>query len=1073
MVLRFCVFLVLLLYGQIFSQKLTDTVAYRSTQNPFYWKNKKPYEGYWQQDVKLKMELVLNDIENFIESKTYELTYYNNSPHELKEIYFHIHEQAFQPGSYYDHLVRENGIKPKYGKYESQKLGTLVSNISVDGIHVEAEFDNTVFRIPLPKALKTHDSIVIRLYFKTFFDSDGNLRRRMKMFSSYGYKHFDAVHFYPQVAVYDARCGWYVDQHLDKEFYNNFGSFEVSITLPAEYVVEATGVLINKDEVMPDSLRKKLDLANFKNKPFGEKPSEVTKRILDKNGSPAVKTWKFFATNVHNFVFTADPLYRIDEKEWNGIKIIALVQEPHASKWLPSASFAAKVVEIYSKMIGMYAWPKLIIADARDGMEYPMITLDNGTYPAHQHLLAHEIGHMWFYGMVANNETYKAFLDEGFTQFLTVMAMDSIVGGERKRIHPNKWITKFLSAEKTRYERLYYPYLRTVHDDRDEVINTHSHYFNGAIRHGGSYGLVYYKTGVMLDNLRWLLGDSLFWICMRNYFEKWKFCNPYPEDFRNTVIEVCQTDLNWFFDQWIETTKTIDYGIVHLRSRRKDTIYVTQIKIKRYGRMHMPLELTLTAKSGKKYHYYIPNTWFEKKQPYYIKTLPKWYGWDLLNPTYTIPLNLKEKIVRAEIDTSRILADIDRSNNVLCKKIPRRGSKFSLDHGVPTLELWDNPMLFWRPDIWYNGVDGLQCGLFLRQEYFKNLKESELILWLNSGFLKRNDQLYELKNRFFIEPAVQRSFSNVISYDIRHKRKTKSLGKFTHITVCSRMNAGILTNKVVFDKKFQQRDNRNPNFYIFSISVHSLYRFDNRYFIYPSFFSLETLNNFLEFKLTRHYLHYSIGKGELNITLRNPFLASDFNYNFFQIENKHYNTINNLEFKVRFFGRWGIEKNNTPVESKLYVTGGNPEEMQENKFYRAMGIEGYSFFYQEKAYHFSGGLNIRNLRYNQLISGISGVSTNLEIDFDKFFTFLKKKPSIPIHIDFYCFSDIGLLAHHNNFSTMPILYAAGLGGVLNILFKPLKIEPLTIRVDFPLLQSHLTEKSLLQPGLIFGFNKLF
>ena len=120
---------------------------------------------------------------------------------------------------------------------------------------------------------------------------------------------------------------------------------------------------------------------------------------------------------MHDFAFTADPTYRIGEAEWNGIKAIAMVQEPHASKWQNAAQFSADVIRVFSEDIGMYAYHKIIVADARDGMEYPMITLDGGKDPSYRGLLAHEIGHQWFYAQVGSNETYRAALDEGFTQF--------------------------------------------------------------------------------------------------------------------------------------------------------------------------------------------------------------------------------------------------------------------------------------------------------------------------------------------------------------------------------------------------------------------------------------------------------------------------------------------------------------------------------------------------------------------------------------------------------------------------------------------------------------------------------
>ena len=163
---------------------------------------------------------------------------------------------------------------------------------------------------------------------------------------------------------------------------------------------------------MPDDLRARLDIKNFAEKPWNSAPS-----IIIPYDSLSRKTWIYHAENVHDFAFTADPTYRIGEVEWNGIRAISMVQEPHASKWQNAAQFSADVIRVFSEDIGEYAYHKIIVADARDGMEYPMITLDGGKDPSYRGLLAHEIGHQWFYAMVGSNETYRAALDEGFTIF--------------------------------------------------------------------------------------------------------------------------------------------------------------------------------------------------------------------------------------------------------------------------------------------------------------------------------------------------------------------------------------------------------------------------------------------------------------------------------------------------------------------------------------------------------------------------------------------------------------------------------------------------------------------------------
>lgn len=338
------------------------------------------------------------------------------------------------------------------------------------------------------------------------------------------------------------------DQHVEKEFYGDYGFFNISLTLPNHYVVEATGTLVNKDEVLPAALRKQLDIANFKDKPIGSQPSV----IIEPNGS--FKTWNFQAVNVLDFAWTADPTYRIGETTWNGVQCVAIAQENNAAGWQQTAQFTAKVIATYSRDFGMYNYPKIVCADAADGMEYPMITLDGGYYPSHQGLIAHEVGHNWFFGMVGSNETYRAALDEGFTQFLTAWCM-----------------RKLTKESQPELKRAFAGYMEDAIDGTDEVLETHSNDFHSATGHGGGYKHVYYKTASMLYNLQYYLGDSVFLQAMKNYVEQWKFCHPYIEDFRNSIIQSAQTDLNTFFDQWFQTNKSADYSIKRITPSKHPT----------------------------------------------------------------------------------------------------------------------------------------------------------------------------------------------------------------------------------------------------------------------------------------------------------------------------------------------------------------------------------------------------------------------------------------------------------------------------------------------------------------------
>ena len=383
---------------------------YRTTQNRYYWKNRPPFKGYWQQDVHYKLIANLDDSLDVIDGIE-TLDYYNNSPDTLKEAFFHLYTNAQNKDSYYSDLYKNNKQPLKFGKYEAQDSGCYVKSIKIGGTHLKTEVDNTVMKVKLLNPLPPGGKVTFSITFRTYYDSKG-ARNRMKMFYSYGkFKQYDVVHWYPRICVYDTKFGWDVEQHMAHEFYGDFGSFDVAFTLPNNYVVGATGNLLNEEEVLPDTLMRKLDIHNFRDKKWESAPSIV----ITRNNTP--KTWLFHAENVHDFALTADPTYRIGISNWMGVQCAALAQEMHAARWQNAASYTAKIISTDSKYFGMYGYPKMIVADARDGMEYPMLTLDGGGDPDYRTLLAHEVSHNWFFGMVGSNETYRAALDEGFTQF--------------------------------------------------------------------------------------------------------------------------------------------------------------------------------------------------------------------------------------------------------------------------------------------------------------------------------------------------------------------------------------------------------------------------------------------------------------------------------------------------------------------------------------------------------------------------------------------------------------------------------------------------------------------------------
>lgn len=1019
-------FLVLCTQAQYNPNALPNT--YRSSQNPFYWKNKIPTAGYWQQDVAYQMNVRIDDSLDIIFGDEYKLSYWNNSPDTLKELYFHVYQNAFVPHSHMHDLYKNNDQKIEFGHHEKLGLGTVVDTVLVAGKSVKTILDNTVFKVVLNTPLSPSDSVEVEMVFRTYFDK-GTLRRRMKIFDSNGQKHYDGVHWYPTVCVYDRKFKWTTEQHLDKEFYNNFGTFDVKLTFPEKYVVEATGTLQNRKEVLPDTLRAHLDLKKYKKDSI-----RVPAHLLYDVTQAKTKTWHFYAENVHNFAFTADPNYRIGETSWNGIKVISLAQEKNAHLWQQSAEFTRKVIKTYSTDFGMYMWPKIIVADADDGMEYPMLTLDGGSYPGHQGLLAHEVGHMWFYGMIGSNETYRAFLDEGFTQFLTVWSMDKITGREKPFYSKNKHISKSRTPTRTWYSRMYYPYMKYTASDCDMPLNTHSSDFNSSFRHGGAYGLVYFKTAVMLSNLQQVLGDSLFLDAMKHYFNRWKCAHPYPEDFRNAIADYTKTDLNWFFDQWLETTKTIDYKIKKV-NYKKDS---TEIHLKRVGEMQMPLHVQVVQKSGDTSRYYIPNTWFEKETS--DSTLPKWYGWGAnLHPTYSF--KVKGKVSRVEIDPSLVLADVNRTNNVYAK------TKIKFDPMVRNTPVWDNAEHFWRPDVWYNKFDGLQLGLNFNGNYFQQLYEYDFTLWGNTRVGQYNI------------PSAVKTKNDPLSFDFKLKEKLK-LGSQVYGHQQVKWYGGIFKAKLGIERIYKpQKDLAHPKTITYFLNATMLKGPSQdklSYLFYDNLWSVSKVNSFLEAGIS---FKNSSTKQQLSVSVRTPFVFSDFNYSYVEIVEKKTMSSKKLDLHLR--GAMRLGTGNTPVESALYTAGKNSEALFENRLTSSDGIlpsQWMNFNTQKIAYQEEGGLNLRGYAGSQILSnkniymiGKTGASISADLDFQRMIGIKKTNWRT------YFFYDLGMTTQDNveQIATLsPLLMDAGIG--FSKVFRSLnyKIPTTTIGVVLPVWVSY-------------------
>ncbi|MDX2173060.1 MAG: M1 family metallopeptidase [Bacteroidota bacterium] len=1058
-------FLCVIVICAISSMAQTEYIDYRSATNPMYWKNRKPYEGYWQQDVHYNLKATLNDSTDIITGNE-ELTYWNNSPYDIGFVYFHLYSNAQTKDSYLADLYKNNGYNLKFGKYRSQDKGIEVEKITIDGQDLKTELDNTILKVYLLKPLKSGEAVTFKINFKTYFDKEA-IRNRMKMFSTFGNKHYDIVHWYPRVTVIDHKFVWNTDQHMDHEFYGDYGSFNVELTLPNNYITDGTGVMMNESEMLPDTLRKKLDISNFLAKPFNSPPSTIIK----KNGT--TKTWKFSAINVHDVAYTADPLYRIGESNWDGVRCISLVQEQHASGWSNASSYTAKVLEVNSYNIGPYHYPKMILADAQDGMEYPMLTLCGGSDPGYRSLFAHEMTHNWFMGMVGSNENYRAFLDEGFTQFYTADTYQFIDGPiEIEGTPKNKYVARFTEPKKILDAELYNSfYYNTVTKGEEVTLNTHSDDFNGGIRHGGGYGQVYTKTATMLKSLEYVLGRAFFDKAMQHYFKQWKFCHPYPEDFRNSIIGFTGVDLNWFFDQWLETTKTVDYKIGRIKHKKND---VYEITFKRKGSMQMPLDFVVIDKNDSARHYYIPNTWFEK--PTKANTLPRWIGWGpKLKTTYTATLNIGTKIKNVIIDPSGRLADVDMTNNAKHGTVNLR-----FDSHIYNPPNWKQYDMRIRPSIWYNGYDGVKFGAILSGDYLNTKHVFEAGAWFSSGI-----------GQVKLDSTIAINKFNLLSFYLDYKTSVSRFAKKSNVYAQVKSLDGLDAALIGFEKK---SNNDKTRLYAHVKAMLRDLPQDMVYLINNQEWGYQKLNSAIHVGLEHNY-KYKRGLGNIKMNLRSSAFTNDYDYSAATITTVNKNDLGKININTRVFGQIGFGSK-LPSESMLYVAGANNEDLMDNKYTRSMGFVPPDWGnYGNVTNHFTagGGLGLRGYSgyllaqlnkdgtYNYNYKGTTGAAFNTEIEFGELFKKLNPKfLKNSVKIQPYAFADAGIIntSVSNKANVMSdLMVDAGVGTTFTIArWGPLyNIKPLTVRFDVPFFINRLpfAEKDYIQFRWMIGINKAF
>jgi hypothetical protein len=509
----------------------------------------------WQQRVDTKIDVTLDDKHHMLYAQE-EFTYTNNSPDTLQFIYVHLWPNAYKNDR--TPFARQNDVNHNTAFYYSRprNRGYIDSlQFTVDGQNVDffsTENAPDIARIDLIKPLLPHQSIKVATPFKI---------KIPLVFSRMGHtgQSYYISQWFPKPAVYDQK-GWHPISYLDQgEFFSEFGSYNVSITLPANYVVMATGNCTDdKENTWLDDLSKKPlpEIANEKRTP----------RVADSAIASAseMKTIHFTEDNIHDFAWFADKrwIVRKDTVYSPGnnelVTTYAAFMPSYQKQWQKATDYLKETVRHYGKWVGPYQYKtiKAVLGDLRagGGMEYPTVTvIDKSASSGLQLVVVHEAGHNWFYGMLGSNERDHAWMDEGINSFYEQKT-------DKELNHDSSTTRKKgLNENLGLFERI------ATHED--QAIDQTSANFEKL-----NYGLdVYFKTAMSLKWLEAYMGPAEFEAGMHEYFDKWHFHHPYPEDFEVCMQHHSSKSIKWFFDPILLNDKKIDFKITRARTAGGNT----------------------------------------------------------------------------------------------------------------------------------------------------------------------------------------------------------------------------------------------------------------------------------------------------------------------------------------------------------------------------------------------------------------------------------------------------------------------------------------------------------------------
>lgn len=594
-----------------------------------------PGHSYWQQWAGYDLTAKLDPESAKLEG-TVRILYAHEAPTNLSTVWLQLHQNLHREGS---------------PRYESQEItgGVTITSLSADGEELQERplsagsgyhVDGTLMQVRPSISLEPGDTLQLDITWEMTVPRNGSGRMGHS-----DHEVFLIAYWFPKMARFGDVHSWNRQPYLgNAEFDDDFGDYDVAITVPAAWTVMATGTLDNPSDVFsPITLERLAEAAESDDKVTIADRASRDVGTVTRDGVEGLLTYRFSASNVRDFAWTASNVQqwdatsavvanRYDDGEDERVLIHSFWREDRAPLWSEQWLYGKQSIEHHSKYTGLsYPWPHMTSIEGADiidgGMEFPMLTLigpfEGGEETDLFNVTAHELGHMWIPMIVGTDEKRHAWMDEGSTTFLEHQSrMELWPGVNHHRVEARS-------------------YLQVAAAALEQSMMRHGDFYEP----GPGYGIASYpKPAALMVALREILGEATWEEAYRTFLAEWAFKHPTPWDFFNTFERFAEEDLDWFWTSYYYETWTLDHAVADVTGNPRSGAVVT---IEDRGLAFFPTTVRVRTSNGTEVQHEIPvDHWLEGNTTYDIEIAPS-----------------EGRVTRVEVDPAGYAPDTDRSNN--------------------------------------------------------------------------------------------------------------------------------------------------------------------------------------------------------------------------------------------------------------------------------------------------------------------------------------------------------------------------------------------------------------------------